>query len=621
MSSAQSIEDRERPAAYAGTAHAGATDGAWRDVVALVGTRRRTLVVGLLLILAGRLAGAVLPATSKFLVDDVIGRGERELLPLLVAAALLAACVQAAASFVVARMLGNAAYETIADLRKRVEHHVLRLPVAYFNRTTTGALVSRIMHDADGVRNLVGTGLVQFLGGLVTAGIAFAVLLHLNWRLTLVIGGLFATGALLLFVALRRVRPLYLVRAEINARASGRLAEALGGIRVVKAYAAEDREDQAFATAIDRGLQNLRQTVAGVSATTAMTTLAAGAIGSAIMFIGGRAVLGGSMTLGDFVMYVFFTGVFAAPLLSIAAVGTQLTEAFAGLERLRQVLNEQPEANDDPAREPVHDVRGQVEFRDVWFEYDEGRPVLRGVSFEAAEGTTTALVGSSGSGKSTILALIMAFMRPASGRVLVDGRDLSALRIYDYRSHLGVVLQENFLFDGTIAENLLYGRPSATRDEMLAAARVAHVDEFVEPLTSGYETVIGERGIRLSGGQRQRVAIARAILADPAILILDEATSSLDSDSEAKIQDALRALRRGRTTFVIAHRLSTIRGADQILVIEGGAVVERGTHESLLALSGRYREVYDRQAHVGSNRFVNPGEVASVRMPAGDSAE
>ncbi|PYQ27080.1 MAG: ABC transporter permease [Acidobacteria bacterium] len=583
-------------------------DEVWREARDLVWERRGRLGIGLALMLVSRISGLVLPATSKYLIDEVIGKGRRELLPLLALAAIIATLVQAATSFALSQILGVAAQRAITEMRKRVEEHVLRLPVAYFDSTKSGILISRIMSDAEGIRNIVGTGLVQLIGGIVTAFLALFVLFYLNWKLTLitiVTLALFGAGMAFTF---KRVRPLFRKRGEINAQVTGRLGESLGGIRVVKAYTTEKREDIVFAKGVHNLFRNVAKTITSVSAVSAFATIILGVVGVIMMLVGGRAILAHAMTLGDFVMYVFFTGLLAAPIMSIASIGTQITEAFAGLDRIREIMKMHTELDEDAAREPVGDIRGDIAFEDVTFEYDPGVEVLKHISFNAPARTTTALVGSSGSGKSTLISLVMTFNHPKSGRVLVDSRDLESLRLHDYRSHLGIVLQDNFLFDGTVAENIRYGRPDATMDEVLEVAHIAHVDEFVDPLEKKYDTIIGERGIKLSGGQRQRIAIARAILANPQILILDEATSSLDSESEAKIQDGLRALRRGRTTFVIAHRLSTIRGADQILVLEGGEIVERGTHSELLAANGRYRQLYDRQYNFETDRFINPGE-------------
>ena len=583
-------------------------DEVWREARELIWARRGRIGAGLALMLVGRVAGLVLPASSKYLIDEVIGKGKADLLPLLAMAAMAATLIQAGASFGLSQLLGVAAQRAITEMRKRVEQHVLRLPVSYFDSTKSGVLISRIMTDAEGIRNIVGTGLVQLVGSIVTAILAMGVLFYLNWKLTLITMVTLAVFGGVMALAFKRVRPLFRTRGEINAQVTGRLGESLGGIRVVKAYTTEKREDIVFAKGVHSLFRNVAKTITAISGVGAFATVIIGVVGTIMMLIGGRAIISGAMTLGDLIMYLLFTGLMAMPVMSIASIGTQITEAFAGLDRIREVMKQPTELDDDASREPIAGLRGDVAFDDVTFEYNEGVPVLKNVTFTAPAQSTTALVGSSGSGKSTLISLVMAFNRPLSGRVLIDGRDLTTLRLGDYRSHLGIVLQDNFLFDGTIAENIRYGRPAATMNEILAVARLAHIDEFVDPLEKKYDTIVGERGIKLSGGQRQRIAIARAILADPAILILDEATSSLDSESEAKIQDGLRALRRGRTTFVIAHRLSTIRGADQILVLEGGEIVERGTHAELLALDGRYRQLYDRQYNFETDRFINPGE-------------
>ncbi|RPI54807.1 MAG: ABC transporter ATP-binding protein [Acidobacteria bacterium] len=565
--------------------------------------------------LVNRLAGLVLPATSKFLIDDVIGQGRADLLIPLALAAGAATVVDAVTSFGLSQVLGVAAQRAIANMRMSMQRHITRLPTSYFDSTQTGVLISRVMNDAEGIRNLVGSGLVQMVGGLVTAVIALGVLFYLNWQLTLisiVVLAIFAAG---MIVAFSRLRPLFRDRGKITAELSGRLAESFGGIRIVKAYIAEEREDRVFATGALKLFANVRRTLTGISAVTSFGGIVIGAIGVVMMVVGGRAILAGTMTLGDFIMYIFFVGMLAAPLIQMSSIGTQLSEALAGLDRIREIRAMATEDDEDASREPLGVLRGEVVFDGVSFEYDAGVPVLRHVSFDAAAGTTTALVGSSGSGKSTLISLVMAFNRPLTGRVLVDGRDLATVRLRDYRSQLGVVLQDNFMFDGTVAENIRFSRPGATLDEVKAVSRIAHCDEFVEKFPNKYETIVGERGVKLSGGQRQRVAIARAILADPRILILDEATSSLDSESEALIQDGLHALRRGRTTFVIAHRLSTIRSADQILVLEGGEIVERGTHDALLEANGRYRQLYDKQYKIERDRFVNPGEDFTPDLP------
>jgi len=558
--------------------------------------------------LVSRLAGLVLPASSKYLIDDVVGKNRTDLLPMIALAAGTATLVQAVTSFALSQILGVAAQRAITDMRKRVQAQIMHLPVRYFDSTQTGVLVARIMSDAEGIRNLVGTGLVQLVGGLVTAVLGLGVLFWLNWHLTVITILVLAAFGGGMAYAFRTLRPLFRERGKINAEVTGRLTEALGGIRVVKSYTAEKREEIVFTKGAHRLFRNIAKSMTGVSATTAGSTVIVGIVGVLMIWLGGSAIIAGEMTLGELIMYIFFIGLVAAPLVSIASIGTQITEAFAGLDRIREILDMTTEIDEDETRAAVDRLEGDVRFEDVWFEYNPGQPVLRGVSFHAAPGTTTALVGSSGSGKSTLISIVMAFNRPTKGHVIVDGRNLDELRLMDYRGQLASVLQENFLFDGTIAENVGYARPGATREEILSACRIAHCDEFISQFPDGYDTVVGERGIKLSGGQRQRVSIARAILASPRILILDEATSSLDSESEQMIQDGLRNLRAGRTTFVIAHRLSTIRSADQILVLEEGQVVERGTHAELLALNGRYRYLHDKQYKFEADRFINPGE-------------
>jgi ATP-binding cassette, subfamily B, putative efflux pump len=588
---------------------------AWAEARVLVWKHRFRLAIGLLLMLVSRIAGLVLPATSKYLIDDVVGRHRGDLLMPLALAAGGATVVQAATAFANSQVLGVAAQRAITDMRRDIQAHVSRLPVSYFDTTQTGVLISRIMTDAEGIRNLVGSGLVQLAGSLVTAVLALGVLFFLNWRMTVVtlvvllaFGGAMAT-------AFTRLRPLFRERGKINAEITGRLAQSLGGIRIVKAYTAEKREQLVFARGAHRLFRNIAKTITGVSAMTAFGSVVVGAVGLVMIVIGGRAILAGTMTLGDFIMYIFFTGMMAAPIVQIASIGTQVSEAFAGLDRIREVRQMATEDEADAAKPGLGGIHGDIRFEDVTFEYTAGVVVLRHVSFDAPAGTTTALVGSSGSGKSTLISLVMGFNRPKSGRILVDGRDLATVPLRDYRGKLGVVLQDNFLFDGTIAENIRFARPHASMDEVRRVSRIAHCEEFVEKFEKKYETIVGERGVRLSGGQRQRVAIARAILADPSILILDEATSSLDSESEALIQDGLRNLRAGRTTFVIAHRLSTIRSANQILVVEAGEIVERGSHRELMAAGGRYRELYDRQYQIEQDTFINPGEDFTPEPP------
>ncbi len=581
---------------------------AWREARELVWQHRNRLAVGLALMLVNRLAGLVLPWSSRYLIDRVVGQRQADLLGVIAFAVGAATIVQSLSSFGLSQILGVAAQRAITDMRKSIQAFVLRLPIAYFDSTKTGILISRIMTDAEGIRNLVGTGLVQLLGGLVTAAIALGVLFWLNWKLTslsILVLALFGGG---MAYAFARLRPLFRERGKLNAEVTGRLAETLGGIRIVKAYRSERSERLVFARGAHSLFRNVATTMTGISGVGAFAQFIIGAISIVMILIGGRAVLSQSMTLGQLVQYVFFVGLVALPLINIASIGTQITEAFAGLDRIYELRRMTTEDAEDASRKPLDMVRGDVVFEHVTFAYKPGVPVLKDVSFRAPAGSTTALVGSSGSGKSTLVSLVLAFSRPERGRVLVDARDLNTVRLADYRTQLGVVLQDNFLFDGTIAENIAFARPHATRAEIQAVARIAHCDEFVDQFDEKYDTVVGERGVKLSGGQRQRISIARAILADPRILVLDEATSSLDSESEAKIQDGLRALRRGRTTFVIAHRLSTIRSADQILVLEGGEIVERGTHEELLIANGRYKQLYDKQYNFERDRFINPGE-------------
>jgi subfamily B ATP-binding cassette protein MsbA len=581
---------------------------AWREAKVLVWAHRQRLSLGLALMLVNRTSGLVLPWTTKYLIDEVIGKQREDLLPRIVAAAAAATLVQAVTTFALSQVLGIAAQRAITDMRRQVQEHVTRLPVRYFDSTQTGILISRIMSDAEGIRNLVGTGLVQFTGSIVTALLALGVLLYLDWKLTLINIVVLSVFAAAITWTFQYVRPLFRERGQINAEVTGRLTESLGGIRVVKAYTAERREHRVFTHGANRLFRVIARTMTGVSGITAFSTVIVGVVGVIVMLFGSRAILAHTMTLGGMIMYVSFTAMLAGPLVQLSAIGTQISEAFAGLDRIRDIRRMATEDENEGALAPLHDIRGDVIFEDVSFEYNPGVPVLKHVSLHAPAGSTTALVGSSGSGKSTLIGLIMAFHRPLSGRILIDGRDLSGIRLHDYRSRLGVVLQENFLFDGTIADNISFSRPGATRAEIEEAGRIAHCDEFVNGFEKGYDTVVGERGIKLSGGQRQRVSIARAIIADPVFLILDEATSSLDSESEAMIQDGLSRLRHGRTTFVIAHRLSTIQSADQILVIEGGEIVERGTHEQLLSQNGRYRQLYEKQYRIERDRFINPGE-------------
>ncbi len=594
---------------------------AWPEARALIWKHRHRIALGMGLMLISRVVGLVLPASPKLLIDYVLvptgapGFWERVLPPdhrdrlwLIASAVAAATLIQSITSFALTRILGVAAQRAITDMRRSVMEHVVRLPVRAFDATQTGQLVSRVMNDAEGIRNLVGTGLVQITGGLVTAVIVLGVLFFLNWQLTsvtLIVLLLFGGGMALAFT---KLRPLFRERGKLNADVTGRLTETLGGIRVVKSYVAERREEFVFTKGIHKIFRNVATTMTGVSAVGAVSALVVGVIGALMIVVGGSSVLAGRMTIGDYFTYALFTGMMAFPLVQLASIGTQFSEAFAGLDRIRELKAMATEDDEDAERAGITSIGGRVAFEDVWFEYNPGVPVLKGISFEVPLGTTTALVGSSGSGKSTLMGLDMAFNRPTKGRNMIDSRDLGGLKLRDYRAHLGIVLQDNFLFDGTVADNIRFSRPDAKREDVIRVSKVAHCDEFIQGFAATYDTIVGERGVRLSGGQRQRVAIARAILAEPSILLLDEATSSLDSESEALIQDGLKALRSGRTTFVIAHRLSTIISADQILVIEDGQIVERGTHEVLLAVGGRYRQLYEKQYRLERDRFTNPGE-------------
>jgi subfamily B ATP-binding cassette protein MsbA len=574
----------------------------------LVRPRRGLLAIGFVLMVINRLASLVLPYSTRYLIDSVVIKRHTQLLKPLVLGVLLATLIQGITSFSLTQLLSKAAQRLIAELRQKVQAHVGRLSVSFHDSTKSGVLVSRIMSDVEGVRNLIGTGLVDLAGGLLTACIAFVVLLRISALMTGLAFGFLLVFGLALQQAFKTIRPIFRERGKINAEVTGRLAESLGGIRVVKGYHAEDREDRVFSTGVGRLLDNVMRTLTATSVMGLSASVLLGAVGAVIMFVGARQILAGTLTIGGFFTYTLFMGFLIAPIMQIVSIGTQLTEALAGLERTHEILKESAEDSDPRRTVSLPAIVGNVDFADVSFSYDGVRIVLNDVSFHASPGTVTALVGSSGSGKSTMIGLISAFYTPTKGAVLVDGVDLSTVRLDSYRTQLGVVLQESFLFDGSIRENVAFSRPDASEEAVMRACRIARVDEFAETFADKYDTIVGERGVKLSGGQRQRISIARAILAEPRILILDEATSSLDSESEQMIQEGLSYLMRGRTTFVIAHRLSTIRRADQILVVEQGRVVERGTHEQLYALQGRYRELYDKQHGLESNLFLAPGE-------------
>lgn len=589
--------------------------GAWAEARKIIWNARWRLLFGSVLMLISRLAGMVLPASTKFIGDDIFTNKNYGLIKWVALAIGVSTLIQGITSFALSQILGVAAQLAITNMRMRVQRHIERLPISYFDSTQTGQLISRIMSDAEGIRNLVGTGLGQVLGSIVTATIALGVLFYLNWVLTLAtIVVLLIFGGVLMY-AFKKLRPIFRERGEINAEVTGRLGESLGGIRIVKAYTAEKREELSFARGAHKLFRNIAKSVTGVSAIGSFASIVIGAVAVVMIVIGGNAVQVGTMTLGDFLMYISFTFLLAMPVIELTSIGTQITEAFAGLDRIREVMAMTTEDDEDGKREPIPTICGTIEFQNVEFEYEKDVPVLKGIDFLSEAGMTTALVGSSGSGKSTILSLVLNFIQPTRGRVLIDGKDLQSVRLRDYRKHLGVVLQDNFLFDGTILANIRFANPEAGFENIKEVCRIANADEFIEKFPNGYETVVGERGVKLSGGQRQRIAIARALLADPRILILDEATSSLDSESEALIQEGLNNLRQGRTTFVIAHRLSTIRSADQILVVESGEILERGRHEELIAMNGRYKQLYDKQYRFEQNLFVNPGEDFTTKPP------
>lgn len=592
---------------------------AWKEAKLLIWSYRWRLLLGLVLMLISRAAGFVLPGSTKFLVDNVFGQQQFHLLKWIALAVGLSTVVQAVTSFTLSQVLGVAAQRAITEMRKRVQAHIERLPTSYFDSTQTGQLISRIMRDAEGIRNLVGTGLGQIVGGLLSALVSMIFLFYLNWQITLITLAVLAAFGYVLSYAFKKLRPLFRARGEIEAQVTGRLNEGLGGIRIVKAYTAEKREDLSFARNAHKLFRNIAQSLTGVSATGAFASVIIGAISVVMIYFGGNAVIANmqnpltGMTSGDFAMYIAFTIFMVMPIVDLANIGTQITEAFAGLDRISEVFAMKTETDDDKEKQALPDIKGTIDFENVHFEYEKGVPVLKGVSFHSEAGTTTALVGSSGSGKSTILSLVLNFIQPTTGKISIDGKDLQSVKLNDYRKHLGVVLQDNFLFDGTILDNIRFSNPQATFEEIQAVCKIANADEFIEKFPEGYKTIVGERGVKLSGGQKQRIAIARALLANPRILILDEATSSLDSESEALIQEGLNNLRKGRTTFVIAHRLSTIRSADQILVVEAGEILERGTHDELIALNGRYKQLYDKQYKFEQNLFVNPGEEIKVQ--------
>jgi ABC-type multidrug transport system fused ATPase/permease subunit len=584
------------------------------EIWTLMRPRRGLLVLGFVLMVINRVAGFVLPASTKFLIDDVINKHHVAALQRLVGFVLLATVIQGATSFALTQLLSKAAQRLITELRQMVQKHISRLPVSFYDANKTGNLVSRIMSDVEGVRNLLGTGLVDFAGGLVTSGIALWWLMHISSKMTLIALASLAVFGGFLSKAFATIRPIFRERSKINAEVIGRLTESLGGVRVIKGYHAEEREEAVFTAGVRRLLDNVMRTLTATSVMSLSASVLLGLVGAATMYVGAKQSLAGTLTPGQFFSFTITLPFLVAPVMQIVQIGTQLTEAIAGLERTQEIMQERPEDQDPSRALPLPDIVGRVEFEDVSFSYDGTHEVLHELSFHSQPGTVTALVGSSGSGKSTTIGLICAFYTPSRGTIRVDGTDLSKVRLDSYRTRLGVVLQESFLFDGTIRANVAFSRPDATEAQVMRACRIARVDEFAESFADKYETIVGERGVKLSGGQRQRISIARAILAEPRILILDEATSSLDSESEEMIQHGLSYLMQGRTTFVIAHRLSTIRRADQIMVMEQGKIVERGTHAELYAARGRYYDLYTRQHGVEENLFLAPGEGDTVTV-------
>jgi ABC-type multidrug transport system fused ATPase/permease subunit len=581
----------------------------WPQALAIMAPRKGLLLGGLALMVVNRVAGLVMPYTTKPLLDKAFNpAGDPTLLPKFIALVFGAMLLQAITSYALIQLLSIAGQRLIAEMRRNVQKHVGLLSVAYYDANRTGNLVSRIMTDVEGVRNLVGTGLVEFLGGLLTAILAFIFLLHKSVTVTLTVFAALGVFVFILQYAFKTIRPIFRERGKINAEVTGRLTESLGGVRVIKGYHAEAREHEVFGAGVERLLQNVMKSLTLTSVMSSASTTMMGIVSGVVMWLGGHAVIHGQWTTGDYFQYNMFLVFMVAPMIQITSIGTQLTEAFAGLDRTNEIMSELEENQSPERTDEMPPIEGLVRYENVEFAYDPEKPVLHGISFTAEPGTATALVGSSGSGKSTIISLLCAFHTPSAGKILVDGHDLSKVNLNTFRSQLGVVLQDSFLFDGSIRENILFSRPEATEEQFLAACRTARVDEFAERFPEGYDTIVGERGVKLSGGQRQRLSIARALLAEPRILILDEATSSLDSESEAMIQSGLNRLMEGRTTFVIAHRLSTIRRADQILVVEQGRIVEHGNHDELYALGGRYYDLYTRQHGLEANLFLAPGE-------------
>ncbi|MFY0608169.1 MAG: ABC transporter ATP-binding protein [Cyclobacteriaceae bacterium] len=564
----------------------------------IIWPRRNTIFIGLGLILISRAASLVLPGSTKYLIDDVIVNSDIEMLKLLVIVVLVAIVIQSVTSFLLTRILSVEAQHLIAQLRVRVQRQIMYLPIRFFDNTKSGELVSRIMSDVEGVRNLVGTGLVQLVGGSLTAIVSLFLLININGWMTLYVLVPVSIFGIISLKAFGMIRPIFRERGKLNAEVTGRLTETLNGVRVIKGFNAEKQEVKTFEDGAERLFQNVKKSLTSTSFLTSSATFLLGLATTGIMGMGGYMIINGEMTVGDFVAFTAYLAFMIAPIVQMSNIGSQLTEAFAGLDRTEEIMQMEPEDDGSVRTIKIPEIKGDITFEDVSFSYEEDNDVLKGISFEAPAGSVTALVGTSGSGKSTIASLAASFLSPKNGKITVDNQDLESVSLESYRSQLGVVLQDDFLFEGSIRENILFPRPNATEDQLTQAVEAAHVNEFTDRFEKGLDTRIGERGVKLSGGQKQRIAIARAILANPRILILDEATSNLDTESESFIQASLTKLMTGRTSFVIAHRLSTIRQATQILVVENGSIVERGTHDELIELKGRYFELYTYQARI-----------------------
>lgn len=564
----------------------------------IVWPRKNQLLVGLVLIVISRLAGLVLPGASKYLIDDVIPNNNMETLKILLLAVAGAILVQAVTSFALTQILSVEAQNLISKLRVQVQAHIIKLPVRFFDNTKTGELVSRIMTDVEGVRNIVGTGLAQLFGGILTSIICLFLLINISPMMTLYVLLPVAVFGFISLKAFGKIRPIFRERGKINAEVTGRLTETLGGVRVIKGFNAEAQEIKTFEDGVTKLFLNIKKSLTSTSILTSSATFLLGLASTGIMGIGGYMIMKGELTFGDFLAFTLYLGFMIAPIVQMSNIGSQLTEAFAGLDRTEEILNTPLEDDPTVRVKTIGEIKGDIEFKDVSFAYEEDKEVIKNISFTAPRGSVTALVGTSGSGKSTIAGMAASFLNPTKGNITVDGLDMSTITLESFRGQLGVVLQNDFLFEGTIRENILFPRPNASEERLMEAVKAAHVDEFTDRFEDGLNTLIGERGVKLSGGQQQRIAIARAILADPRILILDEATSNLDMESEAFIQQSLKKLMEGRTTFVIANRLSTIRQADQILVVENGEIVERGQHDELIAKEGRYHNLHQYQARI-----------------------